>query len=73
MNDWQPIETAPKDGAPIVACWPGEGWRVHPLAVVHWDERMGEWVIGYSCGANYMATLEGAVPTHWTPLPELPA
>ena len=58
QNDWQPIETAPKDGGQVlvtngvlvlaVRWWPGRGWgeaaRLAPL-VPDWD------------------------PTHWMPLP----
>ena len=66
--DWQPIETAPKDGRRILIyadIFPG-------IVVAHWQERniTGEgWVMdpeSESWGAH------DAKPTHWMPLPEPP-
>lgn len=63
MTDWQPIETAPKDGKLILLCevddegpsdpkigsWDGEGWKIYEPFEDHWN-----W-------------------THWHPLPDPPA
>ena len=57
--DWQPIETAPKDGYAILA-WVS-GWR--RAHIVYWDGE--EWV-----GVTGLSKLK--VPTHWMPLPEPP-
>jgi hypothetical protein len=56
---WQPIETAPKDGTPILA-YDGGIW------VAWWfvtNERIKGW-----------ATLDHVIddPTHWMPLPDPP-
>lgn len=65
---WQPIETAPKDGTAILITRSTqfeseEGWHV-----VRWDEDW--WQV--HCG-KFDHLLRGADPTHWQPLPALPA
>lgn len=70
--DWQPIETAPKDGTIILTYW-----RDHPVLAA-WEndgEREGFWVLmftrggaGYSLHGNYAPY----IPTHWLPVPEYP-
>lgn len=69
MSDWQPIETAPKDGARILLA---------PLMVVaSWDFGDEEWIIAVQEFDDprigklmYCHYAEG--PTHWMPLPEPP-
>lgn len=72
MNNWQPIETAPKDGKPFLA-WDGN--RCHYPGVARYVEH------GHS--GRYQSTLEEiallvrgcyySMPlTHWMPLPEPP-
>src|SRR3546814_19090755 len=81
MSEWQPIETAPKDGTEIL------GWRDDcGTLVVRWDtpinfltERELEGLAEESANsegwfyADFVAggRLDGEreVPTHWTPLP----
>jgi hypothetical protein len=80
MADWQPIETAPKDGSRI------DGWAVNTVrpenvpgrySNMWWED--GEWVIGqryqpFPIEAPIAATGEPVVKlTHWMPLPEPPA
>lgn len=62
-QDWQPIETAPKDGPYILA-----HWRLMPHfpIVVRWDRRLKGWQI-----AGGKGRIEGL--THWRPLPAPPA
>lgn len=58
MSEWQPIETAPKDGTPILVADSG------PYAfVVEWNNKHRAWL-----GADRSAW----EPTHWMPLPEPP-
>ena len=67
--DWQPIETAPKDGTGILACdatgWVGEvsWWR-------QWynDENNPGWMIA-NCDEEYGGYVQA---THWMPLPSPP-
>lgn len=70
MSEWQPIETAPMDGTPILCVVKGiyepTGEPFHP-DVAHWDG--DEWT-GTNCEVdNERNTYQ---PTHWMPLPEPP-
>lgn len=77
MSEWQPIESAPKDGTLILAwgCWAGEinGPDDDPeLAIVCWDGQRGDYP-----GFDWMVTGTDAhaawlKPTHWQPLPDAP-
>jgi hypothetical protein len=63
MTEWQPIETAPKDGSLILS------WDNPYMIVVSWDtdprDEGGQcWKINYS--GDWMT------PTHWMPLPAPP-
>jgi hypothetical protein len=64
--EWQPIETAPKDGTQIIGFrWPCEDNRKawpHMCSIAHWDGFNWRWMNGH-----YLP------PTHWMPLPEPPA
>ncbi len=66
MSDpkWMPIESAPKDGTPIIVCSP---WR-HVWCNVKWVKRprAGERWEHFSLGALRFN------PTYWMPLPEPP-
>jgi hypothetical protein len=66
MSDWQPIETAPKDGSRFLGgwwdkrhgwCWAGCRWEIPGVGVY-------ETAYPYAEG--------GGRPTHWLPLPEPP-
>lgn len=60
--DWQPIETAPKDGEHILVAVPGEV-KVHVMLV---------WWLGGWCLDMTNTPITGTA-THWTPLPNPPA
>lgn len=66
MSDWQPIETAPKDGSVI---W---GWTRHQAGVA----RRVRWGRGYNATYECWRSERGSPltynPTHWIALPELP-
>lgn len=66
MSEWQPIESAPKDGTRVLL-W-ASGWR-HPF-------------VGHASTEPNMAWLDVPTPTatqievfttHWQPLPESPS
>lgn len=66
MTDWQPIETAPRDGTPIIV-WDGE---IRTLTV--WGKVSHVPIYGFLevVGCDFNDTdLMGPQPTHWMPLP----
>lgn len=69
--EWQPIETAPKDGTPYLAVEMAGGKAID-WAVCSWHvtSKGRKWmnVLG-SAGHDCEPTID---PTHWTPLPEPP-
>jgi hypothetical protein len=60
MTQWQPIETAPKDGTVVLAC----EIDYYPESVASANFESGSW----------WWHMEGsrATPTHWQPLPPPP-
>lgn len=75
MSQWQPIETAPKDGTAMLVYGPGL-LREHNAhcAVVRWQttehSTIPWWTINDGKFGPY--DLRGPSPTHWMPLPEPP-
>jgi Lar family restriction alleviation protein len=65
-DQWQPIETAPKDGNPFLAFCDMDGAKFQ--TVLTWEE----------VGAKYPwrdwngVGIHNEVPTHWMPLPSAP-
>ncbi|MDF3904713.1 hypothetical protein [Paracoccus sp. AS002] len=81
MSDWQPIETAPKDGTWFLAAcdWqreddepPHQDW----LRIIRWDVREGyerfPWAVMDPEGIAFGGSIGGAIPSHWMPLPQPP-
>lgn len=67
-DQWQPVETAPKNGTYIIV------WQPNTLepsqTIVCWD-MYDEW--WHCCdGKNPEIRLRGVNPTHWMPLPSAP-
>jgi hypothetical protein len=58
MADWQPIETAPKDGT-----WIHVARDIHQ-GIAWWNSHSGHWTVG--------PLIYFARPTHWMPLPDPP-
>ena len=67
MTEWQPIDTAPKDGTDILAYleWTDKSGEIR---VIRWDEEMEVWWGDYA----YDPDDEFEYPTHWMPLPAPP-
>ena len=62
--EWQPIETAPKDGQAILVT-DGRG-----CYCVEWDEEFDWWTVDDNKLGPFR--LRGSAPTHWMPLPAAP-
>ena len=78
--EWQPIETAPKDGSLVLCCWspwkpvaygPEQGevcllrWKLNPRNSREYFGDPDEW-------DDYELADITNQPTHWLPLPDLP-
>jgi hypothetical protein len=61
MSDWQTIESAPRDGTPILS------WDGVRRVVIIWSTRDKGWFLD---GADDRPDWTGV--THWMPLPEPP-
>jgi len=64
MSNWEPIETAPKDGTQIIVCsekgnvWCNVKWEKRQRAGDRWEH--------FTIGALLFN------PTHWMPIPKPP-
>ena len=77
MHDWQPIETAPRDGTEVLLTWI-EGGKPQDIVRMAWDPKrkngffpgvVGMWT---AVGGNYTwCDANGSGPTHWAPIPKL--
>lgn len=72
LTQWQPIETAPRNGTRILVWAEGDG----PFEM-HWNTMGWNWLVSRQLGiwegdgfTWYEA--DGHGPTHWMPLPEPP-
>lgn len=67
MSEWQPIETAPKDGTSVLT------WGcVHDDGGVHMFETPSFQLSRFGETGWVSAALGTHEPTHWMPLPEPP-
>ncbi len=72
MNEWYPIETAPKDGGTfIIACF--AKYR-NPVAYGHWQYALAHWRLDGKSVPRWMVTNMGKFEhaTHWMPFPPPP-
>jgi len=73
-NEWQPIETAPRDGTDIILYEPATVSFPGELKTGKWwnawygDETKPGWIIS-NCDEEYGWYIEA---THWMPLPKPP-
>ena len=78
MSEWRPIETAPKDGTPILAAVIGIHPSIaspDPVAIIYWRTPMETEADGvmwtWAHGTNTLRSFD-CFATHWQPLPEPP-
>jgi len=67
MSNWQPIETAPRDGTPFLGAirWGDHDWEILRMC---WQDHTSNFV-----DATYAPFSDDQEqPTHWMPLPEPP-
>ena len=72
--EWQPIETAPYHGKPLLLWAERNGFRGKPRMVVgRWYSECARWYIT-GCGPTTFSEqwLDECTPSHWMPLPEPP-
>lgn len=68
MSEWQPIETAPKDGTTVIAFRPTDPPHVEGMYWATYDGTdEGAWHWTYDGDAP-----SSNQPTHWMPLPKAP-
>jgi len=65
--EWEPIQTAPKDGTRIIVNDPKRSNKTYKtkVLVVFWHKENEEWV-------STMSNAHNPVPTHWMHLPDPP-
>lgn len=68
MSDWQPIETAPKDGTAVLLF----GQFTNDFPVDARSRQIGQWFQGYSDRAWWVVNALPFYPTHWAPLLDEP-
>ena len=67
--DWQPIETAPRDGTLILVCTRGYQ-RIRSMMTTFWSEASAK---RFGAKFGWYHEGDGAItPTHWMPLPAPP-
>jgi hypothetical protein len=66
-DEWQPIETAPRDETAVLLYFPGS-WETDGVRVGWWHE--GAWY-EHEWSSNPMTDFYEE-PTHWMPLPHPP-
>jgi len=73
LNGWQPIETAPKNGARIILANKREVDIAHWSSSVWISQKQEDGTCGAWCVFDCRSDSEAFVaPTHWMPLPQLP-
>jgi hypothetical protein len=67
MNEWQPIDTAPRDGRTIIAYRPTDPPHIEGMYWANYEKDNGAWHWSYDGESSLTIP-----PSHWMPLPEPP-
>lgn len=71
--DWQPIETAPKDGESVLLYFPdGAPWNEGNIGIGFWAGDGSDNWYASECDSHNMTADGQRNPTHWMPLPVPP-
>ena len=73
MSEWQPIETAPRDGTEVLLWggdWESEISRPYPNCGVLVGYSKSGMIFTVAGGSHYEVWIN--CPTHWMPLPDPP-
>lgn len=70
VSQWQSIHTAPKDGTKVLLAL---GGAYSGVALAMWWPDFCAWVEHEPCEEDGHFGIGSAIPTHWMPLPEVPA
>jgi len=71
MN-WQPIETAPKDGTRILVYVPPKEYYYVTIYIVLWIKSLNGFYLYYATGEDAQKDALVRNPTYWMPLPDPP-
>lgn len=77
-DNWQPIETVPKDDTHILVYQPAfekhgiKSWQVERIAVVSFDSLYKAWSVSHVGGYECEDQIDFTAVTHWQPLPAPP-
>lgn len=69
-EDWQPIETAPKDGTEILGFMGYDNYGEPEMRVIWWRRGWGDWIGDAVWGPDHDP--ETYEPISWMPLPAPP-
>jgi hypothetical protein len=70
--EWQPIETAPKDGTLLLGWWP-RGMRGKGLPfILMWAKQLDGTEDDHMCWMDFQRAWP-CEPSHWMPLPKPPS
>ncbi len=72
MSEWQPIETAPKDGRRIMLFYPPNGIVFGRWNEDEWSQRPTPYWSNDTERISGTRYAKRHPPTHWQPLPEPP-
>ena len=74
INDWKPIETAPKDGTKVDLWveWPGQSPAAGRVPDAEWTDLYGWSYRSLTGEGDFGIEHQGGQPTHWRPRPEPP-